>query len=95
MGPINNLVMVPMTQPCARCKRGQELLKAQTQFNVSVQKPLYTYSAKIERDGDDYLLVFPTEVLRSLGAEVGDDVVLAIDSLGRVSVSKSSIEEPS
>lgn len=47
-----------------------------------------SYTAKIECEGDDYLLVFPPDVLRALGAEIGDDVIWAIDKDGNVTVSK-------
>ena len=38
-----------------------------------------THLTKVQRDGDDYFLIFPPEALRAIGAVVGDEVVWAID----------------
>lgn len=36
IGPLDNMVMVPMVQPCALCERGRAIWKTQTQFYVTM-----------------------------------------------------------
>jgi len=45
-----------------------------------------TYQARIERDGDDFVLVFPAEVLEALNAKIGDEIMWQVEPDGTVTI---------